>query len=88
MIARLKRGDVVRVKAAGTSDEWCKGWVALASDTNPSSVAVMLHDMVRMGNGYVGGVLPIMVDYEAETITGLADDLYEMEMADDELAET
>jgi hypothetical protein len=74
---RLKRGDVVRVRLVGDGDsDWCVGWVALASNTDPASAIFLLNGMVRTRTGeIIGGVLPVTVDYTAEKVTAaLMDD--------------
>ena len=80
---RLKRGDYVRVRLAGSSDDWAEGLVILASEANPSSVCLMVSGIVRSGEGaWIGGGLPLTVDYEAQRVTSLLDDEYEIEVAD------
>jgi hypothetical protein len=80
----LKRGDVVRVRLVGDEDsDWCVGWVALASNTNPASAMIILNGMVRTRTGgVVGGVLPVTVDYTAEKVTAalMDDSEYDVEV--------
>ena len=79
---RLAAGDLVRIRLAGSSDEWTRGVVAVASDSNPSSVGLMVEGMVRSNTGgWIGGGLPLFVDYEAQTVTSLLGDEYEVEVA-------
>jgi hypothetical protein len=81
MIApRLRRGYFVRVRRAGTSDEWCPAMVALASD-NGQSVGLVLNGAVSAAQGYITAFLPLTVDYEEETVKGIVtDDEYEIEV--------
>ena len=74
----LKRGDQVRIRR-DRSDEWCEGYVAFANE-NGLAVGVMLSGMVRAGNGYIAGALALTIDPEAETLTGLTGDEYEVEV--------
>jgi hypothetical protein len=80
MTDRLKRGDYVRVRL-NEHDEWTPAFVALASDSDPSSVMLMLNGAVRSSSGgmFVNS-LPLFIDYAAETITGLHGDAYEIEV--------
>lgn len=77
----MRKGMPVRVRLEGTEDEWVRGVVLLASE-NGASVAIGLDGMVRAGGGYAGGVLLIDIDYDAETVTSLMGDRYEIEVAD------
>lgn len=80
---RLKRGDYVRVRLEGSEGEWAAAFVALASNTNPSSVMLLMGSgsMVRTGNGgFVGGGLPLTIDYVQETVIALHGDSYEIEV--------
>ncbi len=83
MTARiLHKGEPVRVRAAGTDDEWMNALVVLSSE-NGRSVALALQGMVRAGAGhmaYVGNFLPLSVDYERETVTSPMGDEYELEV--------
>lgn len=84
MSDRLKRGDCVRVKLDG-DDEWSRAFVAFASDSDPSSVMLMLDGAVRSSSGGMFvNALPLTVDYGAETITSLHGDSYEIEVACDD----
>lgn len=73
------RGDLVRVRQAGDR-EWTMGTVILASPEG-RAIVVRLAGAVRAGEGYVMNVLPLMIDYENETVTGLTGHEYEMEVA-------
>ncbi len=74
----LKQGCLVRIRCL-EDDEWCEGIVALAS-SNGKSVAVTLDGMVRTsGGGIIAGVLPLIIDYETEKVTGLDGTEYEVE---------
>lgn len=63
----LKKGDKVKVRMAGTSDDWTPAEVILASH-NGKSVMLALESLVRARGGFIGAVLPLIVD---KTITGL-----------------
>lgn len=77
----LCAGDRVRVRAAASTDEWCEASVLFASD-NGKSVALSLMGMVRGGKGlYLGGTLPLYVDYEREIIMDLAGNHFDLEVA-------
>lgn len=79
---RLKRGDAVRVRLSGVDDEWTLALVALASDSQPSSVMLMLGGAVRDGHGgFIAKALPLSVDYGKETVTSLFGGSYEIEVA-------
>jgi len=79
---KLAVGNRVRMRLAGSSDEWCYGVVALAGG---SSVAILFNGMVRtIDGGYAGGVLPITVDYEAQTVVTLWGDEYDIEVAEED----
>jgi hypothetical protein len=80
-MTRLSQGQRVRVRLEGSSDEWCNGQVVVASDGNPSSVGLLVEGMVRSSSGgWIGGGLPLVVDYEEETVRSLLGDLYEIEV--------
>jgi hypothetical protein len=79
----LQRGDRVRVRKAETSDDWVPGRVILASE-NGQAVGLLLDGMVRAAGGFVGGALPLMIDYERETVRGVLDGTgYEIEVRDE-----
>ena len=78
---KLKRGDYVRVRLSGHHDEWTQAFVALASDSDPSSVMLMLDGAVRVSSGGMFvNALPLTIDYGAETVTSLHGDSYEIEV--------
>lgn len=77
---RLARGAHVRVRHVDDTGDWCPAFVALASDNSPSSVMLILGGMVRAGEGFMGGGLPLTVDYDTETATSLLGDEYEIEI--------
>lgn len=80
MNARLKRGDYVRVRF-NDADEWTQAFVALASDSDPSSVMLMFDGMVRDGRGgFIAKGLPLTINYGAETVTSLFGDAYQIEV--------
>ncbi len=81
MSDRLKRGDYVRVRFS-KQDEWTRAFVALASDSDPSSVMLMFDGAVRDSRGgFIAKALPLTIDYGAETVTSLFGDPYEIEVA-------
>jgi hypothetical protein len=80
---RLKRGDCVRVRLEGRTDDWTPAFVGLASDSNPSSVMLMLTGIVRAKEGWIAERLPLSIDYEAETAISLWGDSYELEISED-----
>jgi hypothetical protein len=75
---RLQRGDYIRVRHRET-DDWVPAFVALASDTNPSSVMLMFDGAVRSAAGIIANGLPLTIDYEAQTVVSLFGDFYEIE---------
>lgn len=79
----LTTGQLVRVRMADTSDDWCLAAVSVASNSEPvQSIALTLYDMVRAVDGVIGGVLPLTIDYEKQTVTSLFGDEYELETAE------
>jgi hypothetical protein len=52
----------------------------VSSKPGPQSVALTLMGVVRAGSGYIAGMLPLTVDYEAGTVTGLVGDEYDIEV--------
>lgn len=77
---RLERGDYVRVRL-NEGDEWTRAFVALASDADPSSVMLLFDGAVRTsGGGLIVGGLPLTIDYEAQTVSSLHGDDYEIEV--------
>lgn len=77
----LKKGDIVRVRMAGTTDEWTNAVVNLSSH-NGKSVMLELVDggFVRARGGYVGNYLALSIDYNALSITGLEGTEYDIEV--------
>lgn len=73
------KGMVVRVRKADTSDEWATGTVHLVSE-NGRFVGLFLDGLVRGGNGWFGGALPLIVNETEGTFTGLSGDRYEVEV--------
>lgn len=73
---RLEPGDYVRLRR-DKGDDWAEGFVALASGT---SVFVITSGIVRAGGGLLTGGVPLTVDYEKQTVTGLTGDNYEIEV--------
>ena len=83
---RLNAGDVVRIRLAGSEDEWCEAAVGIANSGNPSSVGLYLHGALRtpgMAGGFVLGAAPLTIDYEAETVISLWGDFYEIEVQEE-----
>jgi hypothetical protein len=81
---KLKVGDYVRIRL-NENDDWMDAFVRLASDTNPSSVLLLFDGAVRAGGGgLVFGGLPVTIDYEAQTVTSVLGDIYEIEVPDDQ----
>jgi hypothetical protein len=78
---RLEPGQRVRLRREGSEDEWCEGTVLLASNTNPSSLFVALEGGVRAKEGIILYGLPLVIDYQKETIESLLGDSYEMDVA-------
>ena len=83
MTRRLVKGDHIRIRLADSGDEWVRGRVIIASESNPSSVGLMVEGMVRtLEGGWIGGGLPLFVDYQEETVVSLLGDRYEIEVAE------
>jgi hypothetical protein len=79
----LTKGQTVRVRLAGTSDEWCLATVTVASE-NGMAVGLALESAVHTSSGgFIAGALPLLIDYEKELVTSLFGDEYEIEMPDD-----
>lgn len=78
---RLKRGDCVRVRF-NESDEWTEGVVALASETDPSSVMLVFDGAVRDGRGgFILNCLPLTIEYGQERVSSPFGGSYEIEVA-------
>lgn len=83
MMIRLKRGDIVRVRRAGSDDEWASGMVCLASGGGrEQSVMVLLNgeQAVRTnGGGLIMRALPLTISEHG--ITSLFDETqYDVEI--------
>jgi|HubBroStandDraft_4_1064222.scaffolds.fasta_scaffold225711_1 hypothetical protein len=77
MAMTFTKGQVIRVRLAGTSDEWCPGTVAVASG-NGISVGLWLDDAVRTSNGsFIAGSLPLFFD--EQKVRSIFGDEYEIE---------
>lgn len=76
----LRRGDHVRVRR-DPGDEWCEGYVVVASESGVSIGLLLGGGMVRAGEGYIAGALPLIIDVEEGTATGLTGDEYFIEIA-------
>ena len=74
----LTKGQTVRVRLAGTSDEWCPGTVAIASE-NGISVGLWLDAAVRTSSGFIAGSLPLFI--ENGSVRSLFGDEYEIEVS-------
>lgn len=81
----MMKGDVVRVRKAGTSDEWTIAQVGLIS-ANGKSVLLELEGAVEAGDGLMVGGLPVTIDYERETVLGLDGTEYEIETRGERIA--
>jgi hypothetical protein len=80
----LAAGMLVRIRVAGTQDEWCPARVAVASDPRQpqQSVGLELGGILRAGSvGVILRALPLVVDYKAETAHDLFGNEYEIEIA-------
>ena len=82
---RLETGDLIRIRRVltmadwGARDEFCPAHVVFSRDT---SVLLCPHGgFVRAGTGIMMGAFFLTVDYEAETVTGLLGDEYEIDVA-------
>jgi predicted transcriptional regulator len=69
-IIRLKTGDIVRVRPTVPTQEWVEGVVTIAS-SNGQSVMISLDSAVRTVNGTYINMLPLSIDYAAQTVTDL-----------------
>lgn len=77
---RLKRGDFVRVRL-NPDDEWTQAFVALASDSEPSSVMLLFDGAVRDGRGgFIAKGLPLTISYKEQSVISLFGDTYEIEV--------
>lgn len=80
MTRTLSKGSRIRVRRAGGSDEWSLAIIELISPNGKSVAARLLDGGVRTGDGgLIIGMLPLMIDYERETITGLMGEEYDLE---------
>jgi hypothetical protein len=75
MSERLKTGQRVRIRSTVAGGDWAEGVVALASG-NGESVGLLLDVPVRIPAGIIGGALPLLIDYEAETVEDLFGNSY------------
>lgn len=75
----LRKNEPIRVRKLDT-DAWCTGTVILVSPCG-ESVALQINGSVRAADGgLIVGFLPLIVDYSAETVTGLDGCGYEVEI--------
>ena len=71
----------MRVRLSGRG-EWAPAFVALASESDPSSVMLMLdHAVLASSGGMFINALPLTIDYKAETVTSVYGDAYDIEVA-------
>jgi hypothetical protein len=76
----LIKGQTVRVRLAGTSDDWCQASVAVASG-NGISVGLWLDHVVRTSSGgFIGGSLPLFI--ENGSVKSIFGDEYEIEVSE------
>jgi len=80
MTDQLHTGQRVRVRRDST-DEWAQAAVALASSNGRSVMLLLLDLPVRGAGGLIAGALPLIVDYEAETVTSIFGDPYQIEVS-------
>ncbi len=77
---RLKRGDYVRVKLAGDERKLI-AFVGLATDSQPSSAILLFDGALPSSSGGIWcGTLPLIIDYEKETVESLHGDRFEIEV--------
>lgn len=74
----LKSGDHIRIRQVG--GDWCAATVLLISP-NGSSVVLELHSALRVNGGLMLNVCPVLIDNEAQTVTGFMGEEYEIEVA-------
>jgi len=78
---KLQKGMRVQIRLAGSADEWCPAIVWVATD-NGKSIALALEGGVRASGGWVAGAIPLLVDYEAQTVRSIfGHDEYEVQIA-------
>ena len=75
----MTRGEQIRIRASGSSDDWTLATVELVS-ANGVSVGLRLYGMVRAHGGFIASALPLLIDHEAGTVTGLLGEEYEIEV--------
>lgn len=76
---QLQKGDRIRLRNR-PSDDWTDATVVLAS-SNGKSIGIEIHQPLRSGDGlYAGGAVPLIIDYERQTVSGLTGDQYEVEI--------
>lgn len=74
-----------RVRCMNAENEWMPGIVMFASDTQPQTVAVLFRDVqgIRMNGALaVTNMLPLTIDYEAETATDLWGSTWDIDVAE------
>ena len=84
MMITLLRGHRVRVRALGLNKDWCEAEVLIASKNGLAVALDLLGSGVWVAGGIIGGVLPLIIDPVAETITGLTGDLFELDVRSDQ----
>jgi hypothetical protein len=78
MWRKLIKGEAVRVRKRGC-EEWTRAVVALVSP-NGQSVALRVEGLIPARGGFVGGVLPLLIDFDFDRIEGLDDTEYEIQL--------
>lgn len=80
LLPGLHKDQLVRVRRFGHNEEWCPGTVCLVSG-NGKSVLLSLDAAVRTNDGgLIAAALPLSLDHDAGTITGLDGTEYEVEV--------
>jgi hypothetical protein len=74
----LTSGGRVRIRQIG--GDWCDATVLLLSP-NGKSAPLELNGALRVNGGIMLNVCPVLTDDDAETVTGLMGEEYEIEVA-------
>jgi hypothetical protein len=69
----LAQGDTVRIRPTGsTENEWARAVVAFSSENGRSIAIAPDEHLMRTSTGtWLGGIIPLNIDYEAETVADL-----------------
>jgi hypothetical protein len=79
-LERLIKDQSVRVRRAGTNDDWCPAKVVLVSGNGVSAVLALDGAVSVSGGGCIAAILPLLI--ENGTATGvIVPDEYEIEIA-------